>query len=1135
MRNIRLYGFCLFLVFPWISLGQSGNATLSGTVHDPSGAVVPGAKVTALNMATGISKETVTNTSGLYVIPNLMPGPYNISVSAANFKSQQIQGVTLNVDQQADVDVQLTVGAVSEQVLVTGSAPLLQAEEASVGTVIQSQQVRDLPLNGRYFTQLLQLVPGTVQSQRTPGFASTDPSKAGVQRNGMPVFDVNGQNGGYTYYRIDGIENTEREFGGANVPVSIDAIQEFKLQTANFSAEYGRGPAQVDVVTKSGTNQIHGTLFEFIRNDDFDSTQWAFTGPHSKRLLKRNQFGGSIGGPLKKDKLFWFFNYDGTREIFSAPQTVTVPTDAMRNGIFPAGEVIFDWQNNQQFPNNTIPKSRMDPITQKVLAILPAPNIPGVAVTNSAGLALPTTNNYFFNPTRRQTINQVNARIDYTLSIKDSIVGRYTDSPNTIVGYGPLATNIQNSLVGYENAQLGGQNLSIGWFHNFGPTTINEARFGFLTDPQNYAKGDQTDYPKQLGLDQFLYPGYFTGLPHFQIGSVNLGSGDYRPLQVGEHNYQAIDNVTVIRGAHSMRIGGDFRRTSLVTNNAEVSTGRFYFNGAQTRDRSRGTVATAACPGSTNLTSCTNGDAMADFLLGYLSYYEAATPITQKHKYFSAWAGYFNDTWHINPRLTVNLGLRYDYLSRFHADPAAYAMPVIQNGVFAGKIAVPDPGGKLTSAIAPGALSLIPNSVVGCSTVGLPSETCLISEKNDWQPRVGIAYQIDRKTVIRAAGGIFYGYFFGDLDTEDGEQFPFIIRNQTQTYTAPPTSGAPPLTMSNPKATSSVPQPFIFASLPNRKLPSSYQFNFFVQREINRSMSLSVGYVGVLGRHLEARSEYCCYYDMPQPWGVVLAPGQKQVQPDPRFSANMLVWEDLDSSNYNALQTKFERRFSGGLGFTASYTWSKSLTTINWIADPRYPQQQPTDSDLRHNFVFSPIWEIPVGKGRHFLNRGGVSNQVLGGWRLTTILGVRSGYPFTPTLSGVNLLNMTKLVASINLPDAVCSGKIDNPTATNWYNKNCFTMPVEPTTPGAQLRDGNLGINTLRGPGGFTMDSGLSKTFPFTERVRLDFRFEAFNILNHPVLGLPNTAIVPGNNTPANITYVLSLPRTLQFALKLNF
>ena len=300
---------------------------------------------------------------------------------------------------------------------------------------------------------------------------------------------------------------------------------------------------------------------------------------------------------------------------------------------------------------------------------------------------------------------------------------------------------------------------------------------------------------------------------------------------------------------------------------------------------------------------------------------------------------------------------------------------------------------------------------------------------------------------IRAAGGIFYGYFFGDLDTEDGEQFPFIVRNQTPTYTAPPTSGAPPLTIANPKATSAVPTPFIFASLPNRKLPSSYQFNVFLQREFSRSMSLSVGYVGVLGRHLEARSEYCCYYNMPQPWGVVLAPGQRQVQPDPRFSANMLVWEDLDSSNYNALANEIRTPLCRG-------TWIHGVLHLGEIVDDHQLDRRSalpaTAADRRRSAPQSGPLAHLADPGRQrpsFPDTGGVTNQVLGGWQVTTIMSARSGYPFTPLLSGVNLLNMTKLVASLNLPDANCSGKMSNPSALNWYDKSCFVTPVEPTTP----------------------------------------------------------------------------------------
>src|SRR5581483_9082404 len=288
---------------------------------------------------------------------------------------------------------------------------------------------------------------------------------------------------------------------------------------------------------------------------------------------------------------------------------------------------------------------------------------------NSAGQALPTTNNFYYNPRHTQSISQSSARIDYTLTEKDSISGRYTYSPNTLIGQGPLATNIQGSIVGYEVAHLGGSNLSTSWLHVFNPTTINQFSFGFLSDPQDYEKGDQTDYASQFGLSQFLPSSAFKGLPHFQIGSVNLGSGDYRPLTGSEHNYQWIDNVTLVRGSHSLRIGADVRRTDLLTQNSELSTGRFYFNGAETRNPSTNSSAT--------------GDSMADFLLGYMSFFGVGTPILPIHKYFTTWAGYVNDTWHVRQGLTLTLGFRYELTTRWHADPDQYAMPVIRNGEFA--------------------------------------------------------------------------------------------------------------------------------------------------------------------------------------------------------------------------------------------------------------------------------------------------------------------------------------------------------------------------------------------------------------------------------------------------------------------
>ena len=604
-------------------LAQNGNASLDGTVTDSSGAVIPHAQVTATNSATGVAKTVEVTTSGLYVLSPLIPGVYNIEVKANGFKTGIVKGVQLVIDQEARVDVQLQVGAANQEVTVNAEAAILQADEASVGYVVQSRQVTDLPLNGRYFTQLLELSPGT--------------NFTGFQRNQMPIFNVNGLDGNMIFFRLDGIENNEREFGGANIPVSVDSIQEVKVQTANFSAEYGRSPIQVDVAVKSGTNQIHGSLFEFLRNDDLDATVWSFTGPHAKNLLKRNQFGGAAGGPIKKDKLFYFGSYDGTRERFTQPSTMTVPSDAARNGIFPAGTIIFDPLSQAPFVNNTIPTSRFNAIDQKVLPYLPASNIAGVANTNALGLALAPTNNFYYNPFRNQNINQYTGRVDYSKSEKDTFFGRYTYSSNDRIGQGPLATNVQSALNGVEAAHIGGQNISGSWNRVISGHTINEFRAGVSTDPQFYEKADNTDYATQFGIKSFLYPDAFPGFPHFIIGSLNLGSGDYRPLKVGEKNFQTTDNITLIRGAHNLRIGGDFRYTILNTTNNQLSTGKFTFSGVQTRDRAHPT-GTTPCPGSTNVASCGAGDATADFLLGYLSNAVDGTPIQPVTKYFSNWA-----------------------------------------------------------------------------------------------------------------------------------------------------------------------------------------------------------------------------------------------------------------------------------------------------------------------------------------------------------------------------------------------------------------------------------------------------------------------------------------------------------------
>ncbi len=1120
---------CVVLLVP-AAFAQSDNAQLNGTITDATGAVLTNAQVTVTNLATGVARNVVTNASGLYVVTNLIPGTYTIEVKAAGFRTEIVKDIQLVIDQVSRVDIKLEVGAANQEVTVTGeAAALLQTSEASVGFVVQSQQVTDLPLNGRYFTQLLQLSPGS--------------TSIGFQRNQMPAFQVNGVDSTMIFYRMDGIENNEREFGGANIPVSVDAIQEVKVQTANFSAEYGRSPIQVDVAVKSGTNQIHGTLFEFIRNEDLDSPVWTSNGPHTRNNLKRNQFGGMVGGPIRKDKLFYLFSFDATRERFSQPQTLTTPSADERNGVFPAGTLIFDPLSQLPFPDNTIPQARWNAIDTKVLAYLPAPNLPGLTNRNGSGLALAPSNNFYYNPFRDQNINQYTGRIDWAQSEKNSFFGRYTYSSNQLLGEGPLATNVQSAVNGVENAQLGGQNASGAWTRNISPVTLNELRGGISTDPQNYAHADPTDYAAQFGLKQFLQPNSYTGFPHFTINGINLGSGEYRPLKVGEKNIQISDTMTLIRGSHNLRFGLDVRRTILNTTNNQLSTGRFSFTGVQTRDRAH-PGGTTNCPGNSSATSCGAGDGMADFLLGFPSQVADGTPIPPVDKYFANWSGFFNDTWNVSKKLTLTLGLRYEYQTRFHTNPYFYTDPVIQNYEFTGKVALATgPDGKLPN-ISGAALALEPpGTVVSCISIGLP-DNCLISQKRNFQPRLGFAYRLDSKTVLRGGGGIFTGSFNGDDDTESCQSWPLVITQISQNYTSPPAgSSPPPFSMNNP-FNGTVPSAPSYANCapPGRKLPISYQWNFSVQREVGFNTALTVSYVGNGTRHLDNGNgqAHLEVYNVPSPWGVVLAPGQVQTRAFPTFGA-VDQHDTNDSSNYEALQVKAEHRFSHGLTFSASYSFSKTIVTQNWLADPRNAKldRGPSNYDIRDSMTFSPVYMLPFGRGQHFLsNPNRVVGAILGGWTVSGIITYRTGLPFTPTLSGLDELNLSGLTGQ-NRPDRICSGNLPNPTASQWFNSSCFTPPVEPTTPGATLRIGNSGVNILNGPHWFSFDAGLAKTFHIKERFALDFRTEAFNVLNHPILGLPATALnLFATSTPQTritSTAANTFPRIMQFAMKLHF
>jgi len=609
---------------------------------------------------------------------------------------------------------------------------------------------------------------------------------------------------------------------------------------------------------------------------------------------------------------------------------------------------------------------------------------------------------------------------------------------------------------------------------------------------------------------------------------------------VGEVNYQVNDSVTLIRGNHTIRAGGDVRRTALQTYNSQLSTGLFYFYGAQTYDRNFPYTGNTYCPGGEDPNGCEAGNAFADFLLGDLAIAEKGTPIPSIDKYFSNWAGFVNDSWRVRKSLTVNLGVRYEYQTRFHANPPFYTQPVIQNNQFTGMIAVANSGnGAISPDVLPGALALIPGSVETCRQAGLP-DNCLVSQKNNWQPRVGFAWQANSKTVLRGGAGIFYGSLAGDSDTESCQSYPLVLTSGTQFFFAPPSGSAPPpLSLSNPFEGSYPAAPtYANCAQQNRKLPSTYQWNLTAERELDRSTTLSVGYVASVSRHLdEAQLGTQAQYNIPAPWGVVLAPGQSQQVPDPNFS-NIGQFLDVDTANYESLQVNLRRRLEQGFSLTVAYTYAKSLTTNSWLSDPRNYKldRGPTPDDLSQAVVISPIWQLPFGHGQHWVPSNHIAEKLVDGWEANTIITINGGFPYNPTLSGTNLLLLNGY-NSEDRPDRVCGGNSSHPTAAQWFNPSCFVLPVEPTTPGALLREGTAGYNILRGPGTFSEDLGLLKNTPVNEKVSVEFRAELFNVFNHPVLGLPNASINPfgSSGTVGEITNPASLPRIIQFALKVHF
>lgn len=1065
--------FILVVVLGATAASYGQNAQITGRVTDQSNAVVPGAQVNVINQQTGLTRDAVTNEDGYFTILFLPPGRYNVNVKKDGFKNLIRSDVTLNVDQQARLDFLLEAGAINEQVTITTDAPLLNTETASVGQVIDNKTVETLPLNGRNYTQLVGLTPGAVPN---PGSRASD----SVQLNGQRITQTN--------YRIDGMENNNPIVGlqGSSQAVrpSVDAIQEFRVEGSNVSAEFGNSSGGVvNVAIKSGTNNLHGTAFEFFRNDALDANSFfANRSGLKKSPFRFNQFGGTLGGPIVKNKLFLFGSYQGTITRSGRTVVTTVPTAQMKQGIFPFP--VYDpltfnplTFTRSAFLNNTIPQERWDAVGAKLLALFPNPNLPGLT-NNYAGQIRSSVDNH-----------QVDIRSDYVMGDKDTLFARYSNTNDKNnqgslfagPGYGGSALIADQA----SNTPSSVWSLAGGYNHVFSAAWANELRIGFTKSKLDQQTTTDGSLYSQFGFKGVPNSGEIDGLPTILTSGYSLlGDRLFAPNPFEGSITYISDNVSWTHGTHSIRLGGDYRwQTQLVDQSLPgtgISRGLYVFAGLYS-SQVVGTI----------------GSPIADLLLGQTYYTRISAGAKNDLRNFN-YGFYINDSWKVTPKLTLNLGLRYELQSpSWEVNQQSANFDLNPGSSTYGKLVTAKKG------------SILDRSFVNF-------------DKNNIAPRVGIAYQLNDKTVARAAFGIFHGKL-GAYDTAPGNP-PFSIDVSTaQTFPTCFVVSCAPLSTGLPAgfvSAANVVNPQVNSVPADRPVLETYQWNLSVQRELPGNFSFTASYVGSGTINLIGD------VNRNQP-----LPGTTAI-PFPGFGA-IVERSPFAHATYHSLQAKAERRFTNGVSLLSSWTWSHAIdgiptnedftTTLGTQSSYNYSLEKASSNiDLQHRWVTSVIYDLPIGRKDKFLGGSSVARAILGGWQLGGIFVAQTGLPFTPTVSRTVQTGNTLRPNLVRDPNLSGSQR----TIDRWFDTTAFTVPAVGSI-------GTAGRNILRGPGYTNLDLLVSRSFSVTETMRLDFRAEMFNALNRAHFGIPNAVVdLP---TAGRITTLQAPPRQIQFGLKFVF
>ena len=1132
-----MYAFFRLLSFSVLaasaSLAQISSGTIAGVVEDPSGALIPNAEITIRQASTSEDRVARTNANGGFNVPFLQPGGYTVTASAGGFRKKSLSGIILRVDQTVNLQITLEVGASTETVEVTGSAPLVDSSTSSLGQVIENRQILNLPLNGRNPFAL-----GLLSGNTTPmfGMGSNLPFIAGGGR-----FSAN-------EVTLDGVDNNTVSNAGAIgrngiafVP-SVDAVQEFKVKTSTFSAEFGHAAgAVVNATIKSGANDFHGVLFEFLRNNALDANNFFTNAAGQPRApFHQNQFGFALGGPVLIPKLynghnrtFFFADYQGTRQNTSAGRSITdVPPDALRTGNFssvktaiydpasrrigPTGLVIAD-----PFPGNVIPQSRLNASAVAIAGLIPSPNF---------GAAGALARNYFYQPAQFSNTDQGDIRVDQTLSSKNNFYARFSTGANSKPAVGSFPGFIGGGTSSIDNSAQG----VISDIHIFTPAVVNEFRFGYVRHNGSIFGTGQDGAAFAMQHNVALFPAPILGFPSiaFNYSGQLSGTSEFSGWGGGDPNlnvenrFQWADNVSWIRGKHAFKFGADVRRERFDTVKGTPFFGQYIYGATFT--------SSSNAPGS--------GLPFADFLLGDPSFVQG-TPMLNWGRQRSLYAGGFmQDDWKIGRKLTLNLGLRYEL---FTQPVDARDLGSLFN-VQTGQYALPGKNG-FSRAIVDG-------------------------DHNNFGPRAGFAWQATSKLVLR--GG--YGLFFGERDqNQQVTQFSGNLPN-VPTISLPGVSASqtvsPPYTINTPikvlptdpsLASFTAAAPYVgtirSAGFHDVRDPMLHQYNFDVQFELTRSVLLEGSYSGALGRDLSS-----LFLNKNQiPFAQAVSGNNKQAnRPFPYINGTVITTYSIASNNYNSANLRLEKRYSKGLALLVNYTIQKNLESGGAGPDA-YTQNGGTSIaldtyniglersyapiDIPQVFSGSAAYDLPFGPGKAWLTHTGFAGKFIGGWQANGIVTLRGGFP-----SDIRTNVLPPVFNTFNVADRVSGQPIVLARATvdAYFNPSAFSVPgTVPSATGAPIQlFGNAARRVARGPGSRNADVSVFKNTNITERVLLQFRAEFFNLTNTPTfflpaansptltcIGAPGSACNSNNPSFGKLSSGTATGRQIQFGLKLYF